>query len=241
MSIDIDFPGKQENEEVKLLLRQHPFILIRQNIIYLFYFIVPLILYLLGKSYFAFILSFPIYPIFILLISLYYFFFLFFFLIEWVDYYFDAWIVTDRRLIDVEQIGLFRRSVSETRLEKMQDVSFEIKGLFGTIFHYGLISVQTAGAAQNFTINKVSDPAKIKTILLNLYDERIKSVGSTQGQNIDLINATTSKNKAETAPSQNQKTLSAQKTPSSTSTPLSTPQAPSTPPGNPKKIIQDIK
>jgi len=241
MSIDINFPGKQEDEEVKLLLRRHPFILIRQNIIYLLYFAVPLILYLLGKSYFTFILSFPIYPIFILLVSLYYFFFLFFLLIEWMDYYFDAWIITDRRLIDVEQVGLFRRSVSETRLEKIQDVTFEIKGLFGTLFHYGSINVQTAGATQNFSINKVSDPARIKTLLLALYDKRIKLVKSTQGQNLDLTNTVAANSNAQTAPVQNKKVSPIQKTPTSTSTPLSTPQAPSTPPSDPDRIIQDIK
>ncbi len=222
MAPDINFPGKLTDEHVKLLLRRHPFVLIRQNLIYILYFIVPPILYFFGKTYFSFILSFPIYPVFILLISLYYSFFLFFLLVEWIDYYFDAWIVTDRRLIDVEQVGLFKRTVSETRLEKIQDVTFEVKGIFGTIFHYGSINVQTAGAAQNFTLNQISDPAEIKSALLNLYEERIKTSGL--------------ENIPPTAPQAPDKS-----TPTDKSTPLSTPQAPSGRPQGSNNIIQDIK
>lgn len=233
---NIDFPGKQTDEVVRMLLRRHPFLLIRQNLIYILYFIVPPVLYFLGKSYFSFILSFPIYPIFILLTSLYYFFFLFFLLVEWIDFYFDAWIVTNKRLIDVEQIGIFRRSVSETRLEKIQDVTFEVKGIFGTIFHYGSITVQTAGAAQNFTIKQISDPAQIKTQLLSLYDERIRQTGvkpeaTVASQVTDQSNPQTIDHNPPT-PTQN--------TPTS-STPLSTPQAPSTKSNNSDNIIKDIK
>jgi hypothetical protein len=168
--------------------------------------------------------------------SLYYSFFLFFLLVEWIDFYFDAWIVTNKRLIDVEQIGIFRRSVSETRLEKIQDVTFEVKGIFGTIFHYGSITVQTAGAAQNFTIKQISDPAKIKTQLLSLYDERVRQVGvqpqaTVASQAPALSNPQVSDNNP---PTTNQ-------TASSPSTPLSTPQAPSTKPNNSDNIIHDIK
>ena len=220
MAPDIDFPGKQKDEQVKLLLRRHPFILIRQNLIYIIYFIVPPVLYFLGKAYFSFILSFPIYPIFVLITSLYYLFFLFFLLVEWIDYYFDAWIITNKRLIDVEQIGLFSRSVSETRLEKIQDVTYEVKGVFATIFHYGSINVQTAGADKNFMINHISDPAKIKTTLLTLYDERIKEAG--------FKNASLPKD----YPFQETHTGH---------TPLSTPQAPNDQPARSNNVIQDIK
>jgi hypothetical protein len=176
MPIKLDFPGKEKDEEVILLLRRHPFILVRQNLIYLLYFSIPIVVYVLGKTLFTFILSFPLYPIFILIVSLYYSFFSMFLLIEWIDYYFDAWVITNKRLIDVEQIGLFRRIVSETRLEKIQDVTFEIKGIFGTLFHYGNIHVQTAAEAQRFIFKNIPDPGDIKTKILKLYDERVKKL-----------------------------------------------------------------
>ncbi|MEK7122094.1 MAG: PH domain-containing protein [Patescibacteria group bacterium] len=85
--------------------------------------------------------------------------------IFWVDFYLDLWIVTNERIIDIEQKGLFRREISEFMLSRVQDVSVEIPNFFATIFKFGNITVQTAGL-QSFTAKDIPHPEQAKNIIL---------------------------------------------------------------------------
>lgn len=66
--------------------------------------------------------------------------------ISWTTYYLDTWIVTNRRVIDIDQQALFRRKVTTLMLEKIQDMTVEVDGLFQTLFGFGTIILHTAGA-----------------------------------------------------------------------------------------------
>ena len=83
----------------------------------------------------------------------------------WFDYYLDVWIVTDKRIIDVEQIGMFRRQTSEFMLSRVQDVTVEIPGFMATLLHYGNLRVQTAGE-RGFEAHDIPYADKVKDIIL---------------------------------------------------------------------------
>ncbi|MBI2038796.1 MAG: PH domain-containing protein [Candidatus Niyogibacteria bacterium] len=83
----------------------------------------------------------------------------------WMDYYLDVWIVTTERVIDVEQIGMFRREASEFPLSNIQDVTVEIPGFIATLLHYGTIRIQTAGN-QSFVAHEIPDVDRVKNIIL---------------------------------------------------------------------------
>lgn len=165
------FPGKEKDEKVTLLIRRHFLILARHNLILALYFLIPILIFILLYYLDIDLMTFTFYPIILLIISLYYLFVCLFALIRWVEYYFDVWIITNKRLIDVEQVSLFNHVTSELRLDKIQDVTVEIKGLFPSIFHYGNIYVQTAGAIQRFSFEEVPNPQKIKAVIIGLQDQ----------------------------------------------------------------------
>jgi hypothetical protein len=48
------------------------------------------------------------------------------FFIEWTDYYLDLWVITDRRIIDVEQKGFFHREVTSFAFNQIQDVTVSL-------------------------------------------------------------------------------------------------------------------
>src|SRR5688572_1534757 len=48
------------------------------------------------------------------------------FYIAWTNYYLDVFLVTNKRVIDIEQFGLFSRDVVELRLEDIQDIKVEV-------------------------------------------------------------------------------------------------------------------
>lgn len=89
----------------------------------------------------------------------------------WIDYYFDIWIITDKRIVNIEQKGLFIRAVSELKFEKIQDVTTEVKGIIPTILNYGDVYVQTAAEKERFIFRQIPDPYKIKNMIMNLQKE----------------------------------------------------------------------
>ncbi|OHA51972.1 MAG: hypothetical protein A3A30_02445 [Candidatus Terrybacteria bacterium RIFCSPLOWO2_01_FULL_48_14] len=74
------------------------------------------------------------------------------------DFFLDVWILTDQRVIAVEQKSLFSRVVSECSLSKIQDTSIEVSGFIPTILHYGNLTVRTASEHQDFIFKQVARP-----------------------------------------------------------------------------------
>lgn len=108
------------------------------------------------------------------------------------DYWLDAWIITNERIIDIEQKGLFSREVSEFKLDKIQDVSFDVRGIIPTFFRYGDVQVQTAGSERNFVFYTVPNPQEIKNKILKIHDEYMelknfqdRSRGFSNNQGLD--------------------------------------------------------
>jgi uncharacterized membrane protein YdbT with pleckstrin-like domain len=84
----------------------------------------------------------------------------------WIDYYYDLWIITDKRLINIEQKGLFMRKTSELDYAKVQDVSVDIKGFLATVLNYGDVLVQTAGEQPNFLFRTIPNPLYVKKLIM---------------------------------------------------------------------------
>src|SRR3990167_5719252 len=82
--------------------------------------------------------------------------------IIWLNYYLDAWVLTEKRIFDIEQFSLFSRGVSEARLDRIQDISVEMKGLIRTFLDFGSIRIQTAGEKKEFIICYVPHPEKVR-------------------------------------------------------------------------------
>lgn len=83
----------------------------------------------------------------------------------WIDYYFDVWIITSERIINVEQKGMFSRRVSELSYAKIQDITTEVLGFLPSMLNYGDVYVQTAGEQERFIFRTVSDPYHIKNLI----------------------------------------------------------------------------
>ena len=89
----------------------------------------------------------------------------------WTNYYLDIWIVTDKRIINIDQIRLFRLDVSTLRIERVQDIKVETPGFFATLFRFGNLHVQTAGPEAGFyLIEGISEPDTVRDIILQRVD-----------------------------------------------------------------------
>lgn len=92
-------------------------------------------------------------------------------LITWVMYYLNVQIVTNERIVDINQKSLLAHHTSELNLDRFQDVTTEIVGPLANFFNYGNVRVQTAGEITNFVFNRIANPHRVAKIILELYEK----------------------------------------------------------------------
>jgi len=85
-----------------------------------------------------------------------------------IEYWLDVFIVTDKRVLDIDQKGLFDRTVSELRLYRVQDVTAQIKGVLHTVLDYGTVFIQTAGEQERFHFEDIPHPNQIAKNILEM-------------------------------------------------------------------------
>jgi len=86
---------------------------------------------------------------------------------EWAVWWLDLYVLTNKRVVNIEQKSLFARQVSETNLDKIQDVTFGIKGILATFFNYGTVKVATAGSETVINLEQVRSPERLQKIIFN--------------------------------------------------------------------------
>jgi uncharacterized membrane protein YdbT with pleckstrin-like domain len=79
--------------------------------------------------------------------------------------------ITDENIVDMDQVGLFQRTIATLRLSRVQDISVQVKGPMQTIFNYGTVTVQTAGEKELFHFDYVPEPYKVKAIIVDIYEK----------------------------------------------------------------------
>jgi uncharacterized membrane protein YdbT with pleckstrin-like domain len=162
------FPGQEPNEKIVMVIHKHWWIIFKLCFFYFVLALIPLVLKNLMQAYTGFFAGGSLTVVFKLLASLYYLFILTFFFRGWIDCYFDLGVITNERIVDIEQNGLFNRKISAQKLYRVQDVTAEVKGFLPTFFHYGDITIETAGAEENFTINHAPHPYETVKAILDL-------------------------------------------------------------------------
>lgn len=164
-----------ENEHIILISRRHWWILTGKITAVLFLGLIPILLY----SFWGVVspqITLPneeaVGAFIYFALTLYYTFLWLYFCIFFVDYFLDVWIVTNMRIIDIEQKGLFNREVSECYLANIQDITIEIKGVMPTFLNFGDLHIQTAAEKKVFIFQQIADPNKVKNIILDQYNKQ---------------------------------------------------------------------
>lgn len=86
-------------------------------------------------------------------------------------WYFSYYLVTNQRIRQVRQRGIFRKAVVDLGLDKIQSISYEVPGIMGGMFGYGTLLLQTQ--VGDMTISMVKSPEKIYNILQDLVEKVI--------------------------------------------------------------------
>lgn len=154
------FDGQREGEEVQFVFRRH-FLTAKSGVIFLILMImIGVGLTLLWPN------NMMIFESFLALILVGVLGFLY----SYMLWYFSIYIVTNQRIRQISQRGLFKKSVVDLGLDKIQSISYGVSGIRAGLMGYGTIVIQTA--VGDLVISMVKNSEKIYNDLQNLINEK---------------------------------------------------------------------
>ncbi|MBF1034485.1 MAG: PH domain-containing protein [Candidatus Nanosynbacter sp.] len=154
------FDGQREGEEVQFVFRRH-FLTVKSGVIFLILMImIGVGLTLLWPN------NMMIFETFLALILVGVLGFLY----SYMLWYFSIYIVTNQRIRQISQRGLFKKSVVDLGLDKIQSISYGVSGIRAGLMGYGTIVIQTA--VGDLVISMVKNSEKIYNDLQNLINEK---------------------------------------------------------------------
>ncbi len=165
----VRFETQEPEEQIILFLRQHLIVNVPWIAITIVFLLAPSVLFpLIIRS-----LPAPLPFVYVLVGTLsWYLVTTGFALLNFLHWFFNIYIVTNERVIDIDfQYLLFKR-FSQAELERIQDISYTTGGIFATVFYYGNVYIETAGEMPNLEFLAVPQPdkvvEKIRSLMENL-------------------------------------------------------------------------
>jgi hypothetical protein len=168
------FDSQEADEKIEFIIRKHWTQLIVPFIIGAIILILTVIIAIIingfeninltgtGETIFSCVIS-----IIILYTSLYVF-------MSWLIRYLNIVILTGEHLVEIQQLAVFSRKVSELDLDCIEDATSSQKGFIPTIFHFGDVLIQTAGELPNFNLNGLSDPNGVQQKIMEVKESYMK-------------------------------------------------------------------
>ncbi|TSC53722.1 MAG: hypothetical protein LiPW39_105 [Parcubacteria group bacterium LiPW_39] len=166
------------NEQIILLLRRHWLRLtLKLAEVGILIFVPPLIYLLLVFVWPSLMQNEGANPIFWYFALLFWLITSGFLWLAWLDWYLDIWLVTNQRIIDIEQRRLFNRRVLACGLDKIQNVTAKTGGLLATFFKYGNVEIKTADETSQIIFYQVPSPNVVQDKILQAHQEYLRNFG----------------------------------------------------------------
>ena len=173
----VRFESQQEAEILYFLLRKHPITNLGWMILSIIMVLLPVFLITmfagLGINTFQYVEA----NVQALILVLWYLLTMFFTFESFLIWYFNVYIITNKRLIDVDFKGLWTKRISETALSQVEDATYETSKFFHILFDYGNIFVQTATEKSEFEFNSIPKPGIVHDKFTDLVENFKKEHG----------------------------------------------------------------
>lgn len=167
---NMKFADQEEDEYIELLLRRH-FI---TNVPWIFLSFVGIFIPIIILNLSTLLSGFGVdrIPGNVVLASLvlWYMFLLAYVISRLLNWYFNIYIVTNKHLVDINFYNLLNRDFTEVRLDDIQSSKSQIKGIIGSLFHYGDVIVETAAERQHIDFHSVPKPDEVKERIQDLQE-----------------------------------------------------------------------
>jgi hypothetical protein len=94
------------------------------------------------------------------------------------NFYLSLQLVTNDRIIDIDQRGIFKREVNELAIKNIQDVTYKQNGVLQSLLGYGEVVIKTASielgstsdnTTAGFVFENCPEPSRVAGIISDLY------------------------------------------------------------------------
>jgi hypothetical protein len=150
------------DEQVILVLRQHPVTQIKWISIVVIMLFLPLLFsisgifdFLPGKYQFAALVFWYMITTGLVVES-------------FLKWFYRVYIITDERIIDVDFLSMLYKDVSTTKIDNIEDITALTAGFLSAIVDFGTVIIQTAGTKQEIQFERIPQPSKVTTLLNEL-------------------------------------------------------------------------
>lgn len=158
----VHFESRSENEKVILFLRQHIIVNVKWIVVTILMFFVPTVARMLN------IFSFLPNNFEIVITMVWYMLTMAYAFESFLGWYFNVYIVTNERILDVDFHNLIYKQVSDAGLDNIEDITYSMGGVVRTIFNYGDVFIQTAAEVSEFDFLAVPKPDKVVRVINDL-------------------------------------------------------------------------
>jgi len=149
---DFEFVGQRPGEKVELVIRTHPMKFLVPSLKIALVMLVPIALYLfLGASLYS-----GIFGVLFLFVAIYGF------TRMWYEYTNGIGLITNLRVLVIEQNSFWKRQISEANLDKIQEVTNQTRGFIQTTFNFGNVYMQTASSTSRIELKNIPRPYQIQ-------------------------------------------------------------------------------
>lgn len=97
---------------------------------------------------------------------------LYFAFIHFSSWFYNIVIVTNIRIVDVNFKAPFHTQTTQAQLQEIQDIRYTQGGLWGIIFNFGNLFIQTAGSAQNIHLKLIPNPNVVQERIVQLLPQQ---------------------------------------------------------------------
>lgn len=87
---------------------------------------------------------------------------------NFLTYFFNVGIVTNKRVIDIDFHAIIYKETTEADLGKIEDITAKSGGYFASLFNFGDVFIQTAGTEVNIEFLKIPRPSEVVNIINHL-------------------------------------------------------------------------
>lgn len=157
---NIRFETQEEEEKVILFVRQHFIVNVPWMVITTLLVIAPTVLFPLLFRALSLNVTLPV-SYYVVGTMFWYLATFGFALASFIGWFFNIYIVTNERIVDIDFFYLLYKKFAQAELVKIQDINYTSGGILATIFNYGNVVVETAGEAPNIEFASVPYPEKV--------------------------------------------------------------------------------
>jgi len=91
-----------------------------------------------------------------------------------IVWYYQVFIITSQRIFDIDQKGIFKKTVSSVPLIKIQDVFYEVSGAGQTLTKTGNVSILITDGKTKIEVKNISEPQRIQQLILRLKEDTMQ-------------------------------------------------------------------